>query len=332
MTNQFQPAPFQPHRFYRGGHLQTIASIQSAGRVDLPTVAQVIRLGDGDSVVLHEDLPSSWTPGDSSILLVHGLCGCHQANYMVRLAERFFRSGVRVFRLDMRGCGAATHLSRQLTHAGRSADIIAALDHIASRTHSGRIGAIGVSLGGNQLLRALGRLGAGADPLPAWFDRVDRAAAVAPPIDLQRCSDNMQRWVMRPYNHYFIRTLLARMPEQVRRRPDFQQIMAGPRPKTLWQMDHRFTAPLSGFRDTADYYHQCSAMRVTEHNPVKTLVIAAEDDPVVPIACFTDGKVRWSESTELLVSRSGGHTGFIDRQGKSWMDQVLAQWFETFSV
>jgi predicted alpha/beta-fold hydrolase len=332
MMNQFQPPPFRPHLFIRGGHLQTIAAIPARRAIELPSVQHVVTLSDGDAIVLHEDVPPKWASGDASMLLVHGLCGCHAANYMVRLAGHFFDSGVRVFRLDMRGCGAATQLARQLTHAGRSDDIVVALSEIADRTGAGKIGAIGVSLGGNQMLRALGRVGAGLDPTPSWLSRLDRVAVVAPPVDLQRCSDNMERWALRPYNYYFIRRLLSRVPAQVRRRTDYQQAISGRRPRTLWQLDERLTAPLSGFRDAQDYYQQSSAMTVTGDIPVKTLVIAAADDPVVPIECLADGKVNWSPSTELLVAESGGHAGFIDRTGQSWMDEVLAKWFQAFST
>ncbi len=325
--NQFQPPEFRQHLFIRGGHLQTIASIQPIRGVSLPTEQHVLALGDGDSVVLHDDRPQSWRPGEPSLMLLHGLCGCHGSPYMLRLAESFFRRGVRVFRLDMRGCGAGASLAKQLTHAGRSDDVIDALAEVARRTEAGKIGAIGVSLGGNQLLRAMGRLGAGVDPAGDWMRRIDRVAAVSPPVDLERCSQNMERWTLRPYNFYFIRLLLSRVPQQVRQRSDYQRAINQPRPKTLRQLDDRFTAPLSGFRDATEYYEHSSAMKVTHHNKVRTLVIAAADDPMVPVESFTDGKVAWSDSTQLLVSPQGGHVGFIDRARKSWMDEVLLRWF-----
>ena len=328
MTEIFQPPPFRSHLFLRGGHLQTIASIRNGQPFDLPTQRHTVPLGDGDSIVLHDDPPISWQPGDASILLIHGLCGCHAASYMLRLAKLFFDRGVRVFRVDMRGSGAGAKLANQLTHAGRSDDVLTALGAIAEKTQAGKIRAIGVSLGGNQLLRAAGRVGAGLDPTPSWIDRVDRIAVVAPPLDLHRCSDNMERWILRPYNYYFISVLLSRIPAQVTQREDFQRILTGPRPKTLRQLDERITAPLSGFRDAEDYYQQSSAMHVAHANQIQTLVLAANDDPVVPIQCFTDDTVVWPESTQLLVSSGGGHVGFIGRKRKSWMDEVLGQWFQ----
>ena len=140
----------------------------------------------------------------------------------------------------------------------------------------------------------------------------------------------MERWILRPYNYYFIRLLLQRVPAQVRRRSDFQRIMTGPRPKTMRQLDDRITAPLSGFENAADYYRQSAAIDVVKHIRVNTLVIAAGDDPVVPAGCFTDGQAAWSSSTQLIVSPQGGHVGFIDRQRQSWMDDVVGKWFEAF--
>ncbi len=326
----FQPPPFRAHRWIRGGHLQTVLSLRAHPAADLPTVRHEVGLGDGDRLVLHEDRPPSWQRGDSSILLIHGLCGCHAATYMVRLADTFFQRGVRVFRLDMRGCGAGSHLSKQLTHAGRSEDVMASLSLIAKQTCEGRIGAVGVSLGGNQLLRAMGRIGGELEPRPEWFDRMDRVAAVCPPIDLGRCSDNMERLLLRPYNYYFIRLLLSRVPTLVSERDDYRQAVSGPRPKTLFQLDDRITAPLSGFRDARDYYQQSSAVEVIGENQVPTLVIASQDDPVVPVDCFVDSKATWPSTSELLVTTNGGHVGFIERTRQSWMDRVLVEWFKDF--
>lgn len=326
--SEFQPPPFQSHLVLRGGHLQTIASIATKPGVVFRPTQHVITVSHGDSIVLHQDRPPHWTAGDPSMLLIHGLSGCHGAPYMLRLADRFFRAGWCVFRMDMRGCGAAVDLARNLTHAGRSDDVVCALRTIAEQTVAGPIAAIGVSLGANQLLRAVGRIGAGVDSVGDWFARLERIATVAPPVDLQRCSDNMQRLTLRLYNYYFIRSLLTRTPSLVRQRQDFQQSLVGGRPRTLRELDDRFTAPLSGFVDAADYYRRASAKSVIGSVTVPTLVLAAQDDPIVPIGCFVDDPDRWSDSIKLVVAKSGGHVGFIDRRKQSWMDRVLHQWFQ----
>ena len=278
--------------------------------------------------MLHEDCPAGWSDEDRSILLLHGLSGCHSAPYMLRLARRFTSQGVRVYRIDMRGCGAARDLSDNLTHAGRSDDLVQALNFIAARSEGGPLHAVGVSLGASQLLRAVGRIGAGLDSTPAWFTRLERIAAVAPPLDLQRCSDNMNRWVLRPYNYYFIKALLERAPTRIREREAFKRELNCPRPKTLRELDDRFTAPMSGFVDACDYYSKASCHQVTPHNPVPTLVLTAADDPIVPIGCFVDDPKVFSNTTELLITKTGGHVGFIDQEKRSWMDRALDAWFD----
>lgn len=325
----FTPQPFRPHRLFRGGHLQTIAITfqpppmprDSGGatlhRVDLP---------DGDAIVLHDDCPPAWQPGDPSLLLIHGLCGSHAAGYMRRLADRFNRRGVRAFRMDMRGCGAAHAFARRLTHAGRSEDVLAAIQHIAAITGKGPIWAIGVSLGGNQLLKGLGELGAGQVSIGEADSRLTRAAVVSPPIDLIRCSNHMQRLWMRPYNQYFIRALFQRIPPQVRASEAFRQIDLVRRPRTLRELDDRITAPLSNFASAEDYYRRSAATNWVAENRIETLVLAAADDPIVPVACFIEAD--WPQTTHLEIPPGGGHVAFLARgRSRCWMDECLGDWF-----
>lgn len=303
-------------------------SIRSSVVTELKPSQHIVTVSDGDSIVLHEDRPATWKSSDASMLLIHGISGCHAAPYMLRLAGQFVRRGICVYRMDMRGCGAGSALTTNLTHAGRSDDVLAALNRIAEQTTRGPIAAIGVSLGANQLLRAVSRIGAGLDSTPPWFDRLIRIAAVAPPMDLQRCSDNMQRRRLRPYNYYFIRALIARAPAKVKQRDDYQQRIAEGRPKTLFELDDRITGPLSGFSGAIDYYAESSAGIVVAHNTVPTLVLAAADDPIVPVGCFVDDKDVWPKRTKLVVAETGGHVGFIDRGRLSWMDRVMGAWFD----
>ncbi len=323
----FQPPPFRPHPIYRGGHLQTILAVGNRDASNLNPVQHVVSVSDGDSIVLHDDQPHDWTPENGSMLLIHGLSGCHQAPYMIRMANRFFDAGIRVFRMDMRGVGAGAHLSRNVLHCGRSDDVIAAWTEVARQTKTGPMMAMGVSLGGHQLLRAVSRIGARLDPEPSWFDRVVRIAVVAPPFNLPACSDNMQRLSRRIYNHYFIRNLIAQAPPLVREREEYKQLVDGRRPRTLYELDDMMTAPLSGFSDAMDYYQQASIHDIAVHNPTNTLVLVAADDPIVPVGNFTDPNVRWPNRTTVHIAATGGHAGFIDRDRNSWMDLAIAQWF-----
>lgn len=332
--NSQTPPKFDPHRWIRGGHLQTLLSLRSPKAPHLRPNLHWVKLQDGDQIALHDDMPSQWKPGDSSVMLVHGLCGCRLSPYMVRLADQFTRAGVRVFRLEMRGCGVAADHSRGLTHAGRSDDCLAALACIAEITGEGDLAAVGISLGGNQLLRAAGRIGAGIDDSPQWLHRWTRLVAVSPPIDLQLCSDNLQRTMLRGYNRYFIGNLLSQLPRHIRQSPELMQRCARPWPKTLRELDDRITAPISGFRDAEDYYEQSSAAPVVASIAIPTLILSAANDPIVPVECFTNLDLpapsndnHQQHPVRLLITPCGGHIGFFARgTERFYMDQVVRWW------
>lgn len=325
------PSPsvsFQPHWLVRGGHRQTIwAALRPGPDVAYQATPIPLQTRDGDWLVLHDDRPRHWTPGGPTLLLLHGLCGCHAASYMVRLAGRMNAIGVRTFRLDMRGCGAAAERSHSLTHAGRSDDVIDALDEVARHTEAGPLFALGVSMGGNQLLRAVGRADAGVDPFRSvGIERLERIAAIAPPIDLTRCSQNMQRRSLRLYNWYFIRALLRRVPPGVHASEAFQQLSLRPAPRTLRELDRRITAPLGGFADVDDYYRQASSAPYLHALSRPTLILTSADDPIVPVDMFQ--QTPMSAVVETAITRRGGHAGFVGRGQEQWMDDRLVEWFQ----
>lgn len=326
--------PFVPHPLIRGGHLQTIFSLRPPRGPELRPTLHWIELPDGDVLALHDDSPPAWQPGLPSVMLVHGLCGCSLSPYMIRLARRFTAAGVRVFRLELRGCGAARDRCVGLTHAGRSDDCLAALGFIAELTGDGPLWTAGISLGGNQLLLAAAGLGEAATLPPPWAARWQRLVAVSPPIDLVRCSENMQRRLLRGYNRYFIRHLMSRLPLPIRQSPELLQRFERPWPRTLRELDERITAPLSGFRDALDYYTRCSAVTALDSIRLPTLIVAAGDDPIVPVDCFHHLVERpaqnkqQSSAVSLMITPAGGHVGFLARgPSRFWIDEAIESWF-----
>ncbi len=109
---------FRPHPLLRSGHLQTIYGAMVTGALP-PYVAtqHVIPLHDGESMVVHEELNAA-LPEDAPVaVLVHGLGGDHRSPYMRRIAHRLSQSGLRVWRVDLRGCGAGLPHAFKPAHA-----------------------------------------------------------------------------------------------------------------------------------------------------------------------------------------------------------------------
>ena len=140
--------PFDPHPWLRGGHAQTLAGrYWPTPRQGLASTAHEMALADGDRLVLLESPPPGWEPTRPTAMLVHGLAGCAESPYMIRLGARLVDMGIRVVRVNLRGAGRGFGLARGIYHAGRSEDLKAVVNWLGSRDDRSPIAAVGFSLG-----------------------------------------------------------------------------------------------------------------------------------------------------------------------------------------
>ena len=331
---ELQFPPFRPKWWLRGPHAQTIGSVYYPYRLpEQKTIEHVVELEDGDRLVLHENcVPASRQeplvapylhpdPTGRVIILVHGLGGSHRSLHVARLAYKLAAHGWTCLRMDQRGCGSGLTLAKRPTHAGRSEDLAAVVRFVQSRWPQRPITLIGFSLGGNVLLKLLAEYG--SQP-PA---ELDSAVAVAPPIDLATCADNLQQGSNWFYDRIFLRALNRLVQERRDRVDGCADIQLRSAPTSLLDFDNRYTAPLAGFRDAQEYYQECSAARRLSSICVKTWIITSRDDPLVPFRIFTD--VHLGSGTALHATTHGGHLGFIEQNGKEsdpfWLDWRLME-------
>lgn len=316
--------PFQPPWWLRGGHVQTIVGSQWPQH--LPEEKAVVRsvdLGDGDAVAIHDDIPPDWQPGGKVIVMAHGVSDDHRSPLLVRLKAKLNQRGVRVFRWDMRGCGAGKPLARKPYHAGCSGDLAKVVDAVIKLT-VGPTGSppdlslFGVSLGGNVLLKYLGEE---PDRVPAT---VRHAIAVNPPIDLVTGVEAIGTGTSRIYDRHLTRRLIARLEEWWQQRPDAIRPVESRRPRSLREFDDWYTAPALGFRDALDYYQQSSAAQFIPAIRTPTSIIASKDDPLVPFGMFDTERISYPACVRLLATDGGGHVGFLSRAAGApdcrWLD------------
>jgi len=315
----FDLPPFRPHPLVRGGHLQTIAGCYWPTPSGERGTEHRVPLPDGDAIALHDDGPDD---AQAVALLLHGLGGCGRSSYMLRCSAQLRARGVRVFRMDLRGCGAGLAHARQPLHGGRSEDAAAAFGYVSEQCPGVPVHLVGFSMGANIVLKLVGELGEGA---PA---RLASVMAISPPIDLVACSRNMQQGWNWAYDRRFVRSLLRHVGERTRTVPDALTRPLDPRPKKLLEFDSQFTAPLSGFADVHDYYIRASSGPLLTHITVPTLIIAAASDPIVPIKPFEGAS--YSPTTQLVVTSCGGHLGFVASGGidpdRRWLDWRVVDW------
>jgi predicted alpha/beta-fold hydrolase len=312
---------FRPLPFLGNPHLQTLLGTWLAGPpLGFASREHFVRLPDGDRLVLHDSLPAGWLPGGCIALLVHGLGGSHRSGHLQRLAARLLRRGLRVVRLDLRGCGRGLALARRAYHGGCSDDVRAAAAEVHTWSPRSPLLLAGVSLGGNIVLKLAGE--ARARPVPG----LARVAALAPPIDMERCAELLAGPRNRLYERHFVRQLVNQVERRRRLIPGLT-LPRWPRPLTLRRFDDLVTAPPWGFADALDYYRRASSLPVVPDIAVPTLIVTARDDPFIAVEPFEALQAPGHVRVEVLPR--GGHVGFLGWDGAGgfrWAERRIADW------
>jgi len=323
MHAHFSIPEFKPHPLLRNGHAQTLAGAYLPGGRHIERAVQIqVPLADGDAVVLHDDRPAHWHAGDRVALLLHGLAGCHQSSYMLRAARKLVGRGIRTFRMDLRGCGAGEGLASRPYHGGRSEDAHAALELLQRLCLGSPVTLVGFSLSGNIVLKLLGE-----SPRSVPIN-VEKAIVVCPALDLGLCAHSLSgRW-QRAYERYFVRSLCRQIKVNRRLRPDVPPLAVKRRLKTLIEFDDLYTGPVCGFGTADNYYTTSSARPHVVNIRVPTLILIAEDDPLIPISSFD--AIALPKSVLLHRTKHGGHLGYVGRPGIDpdlrWMDWRIVDW------
>lgn len=279
---------------------------------------RIVALPDGDRVVLHETMPRVPHPREPIALLVHGLGGSHRSAYLPRMTRRLNDLGWRVFRLDLRGAGAGIRLARRFYNAACSEDLRIVVEHIATAFPDSPQVVVGFSLGGNIVLKLAGE--AAARPLPS----LHAIAAVAPPIDLTRCSELLARYPF--YDAFFVHLLTTQVAQHQLYFPDLPRVVF-PRRMNLRQFDDLYTAPRWGYGDALDYYRQASAFPCIPAIRLPTYILTARDDPFIAVEPFESFPMP--AAVELHITPHGGHLGFLGADGAGgirWAETQLVQW------
>lgn len=300
--------PFEPHPLLRNGHLMTIAPAFIRRRFpDLPLpetrlfdVAPGTRLAG----LVHWQAQRRERP---ALVLVHGLEGSSESSYMLGLAEKAFRAGFSVLRLNQRNCGASESLTPTLYNSGMSADYRAVLGELLECGRVPEIFFAGYSMGGNLVMKMAGEFGAGTP------SELRALAVVCPALDLSACADALAEPRNFLYQRHFVKNLKARTLRKARRFPGTIRVDGLARVRTVREFDDAIIAPQFGFRDAEDYYQRSTALRVIDRVRIPALILTAKDDPFVPYRTLDVPAIRENANLSLEAPAHGGHCGFISR-------------------
>ena len=306
-----------------GGHLQTLHAALVASRPRVTYRRERWDTPDGDFIDL--DWLDSHSRDDKRplVALFHGLEGSSRSHYAVALMAALGATGWRGVVVHFRGCSGETNRLRRAYHSGDSAEIDWILRRLRGHAGAQALYAVGVSLGGNALLKWLG------EQRVAARDVIAAAAAISAPVDLAAAGEALGRGFNLVYTHHFLVTLRKKTLAKLARFPDLCDRGLLLRARTMREFDNVVTAPLHGFRDTDDYWARSSAKPLLGAIAAPTLVINALNDPFMPASALPrDSEV--SRAVRLELPASGGHAGFVSGAFPGRLDWLPSRLLDFF--
>ena len=245
------------------------------------------------------------------LVVFHGLEGSSSSHYAEAFADVASRRGWACAVPHFRGCSGELNLAPRAYHSGDFAEVDWMLRRFKA-VHTGPLLAVGISLGGNALMRWAGELESAA------ADVVSAITSVSSPLDLTASGQAIGQGFNRlTYTRMFLGTMVPKALQKWAQHPQLfnrETLLAA---RDLYAFDNIFTAPLHGFKDVDDYCLRASAKPHLQRIVVPALALNALNDPFVPAASLP-GASDVSASVTLWQPGQGGHVGFPVDSGAAW--------------
>ncbi|HLJ86063.1 MAG TPA: alpha/beta fold hydrolase [Candidatus Angelobacter sp.] len=315
--------PFAPRGLLRNGHAQTLAGNFLPRQNLLPPAEERLFQVTADTQVLCH---CHWQPDRRSrpaIVIVHGLEGSSDSQYVVGVGSKAWCAGMNVVRMNMRNCGGTEKLTPTLYHSGLSSDVGAVVRSLIDEEKLQRVGIAGYSMGGNLVLKLAGEWGNSAPP------EFRVAVAVSPAADLAASAEALHLLSNRIYEWKFLTGLMRRYRRKQSLFPAiYQEVVRFPR--SIVEFDDVITARYNGFTGAQDYYSRAAAAKVVDAIAAPTLVLHAEDDPFVRLLPETRAKILANPHVTLLETQHGGHCAFLAQPNGydgRWAERQIVEFF-----
>lgn len=318
--------PFCPPRGLRNGHLQSILGVSRLRQRALRAAGEQLLAGSeevlldcGEGVRLQGFFasPPTGTPARGLVVCLHGWEGAVTSSYLVATATHLLGQGYAIFRLHYRDHGDTHHLNEGIFHSCRIREVVAAVADVARRYLVRPLSLVGFSLGGNFALRVALRAPAAAIPL-------DRVIAVAPVIEPLHTVAALERsWGV--YQRHFLGRWRQSLLLKQRAFPDLYDMERCQAMTTIREITHYVITRYTDFDRVDDYFNGYAlGGGKLKGLAVPTTIIAAQDDPIIPVADIEC--IDPVDGLDVEITRYGGHCGYLcDFRMQSWVERRIAE-------
>jgi predicted alpha/beta-fold hydrolase len=314
---------FRPAWWLPGAHLPTVWGKKGRKQPKIHDRIERWTTPDGDRLSLAR--AGTITPGRPHLLVLHGLEGTVGSNYAQGLLDQARRRSWSADLMLFRSCDGDINLARRMYHSGETTDLDFVVRTLVSEHPDLDLRLVGVSLGGNVLLKWLGEQG------DSLVSNVKRAAGVSVPYDLAAGSRFLEGTFGRAYVSHFLKSLKAKTLAKRAIYPDLCDWNTLESARTFWDFDDRVTGPVHGFSDALDYYTKSSSLPLLPSIRCRTLLLSAEDDPFLPVQVLIEVRnlLKNNKLITIEFTKRGGHVGWTE--GPPWapryyMEEKVVSW------
>ncbi len=319
---------YQPSGLWRNPHFSTIYPSVFRKVKGIDYTRERLELSDGDFLDLDWNFSENIAFNHAAILKVetfikqtnklaiftHGFLGNSTRPYLLGGVKAFNLAGYDALAWNHRGLGGENNRLEKITTHGSSDDLEAVINYALSKKQYDDIILVGYSKGGNISLKYAGEKG---ENIPTEIKKV---IAISTPTDLQGSVDVMGKEGF--YTNRFHKKLSKFLQErkQLIGNKTFKDLANF---KYLDEFADHYIAPLHGFKDAKEYYDSCSAMHVVDKISVPTLILNAQNDPVLSLSCGVQDIAKKSDFIFSEMPFHGGHCGFHEsnNDGLYWVDR-----------
>jgi predicted alpha/beta-fold hydrolase len=279
-----------------------------------------LELPDGDFV--HLDWVGS---GGPTVIVLPGLQGDLGSAYVRGLLRACSLRGWRGVLLNYRG-RVEPNRSRQSYHCGMTCDLDYLVHRLAERAP---LAVVAFSVGANICLKWLGECGRRGQALP-----VVAAVCVSAPFNLGAVAKKIERGFSRIYQWYLLRSLRRDVARKMEALGEDWGLTQGElrRLNTFFKFDDRISGPWNGFSGAEDYYAKTRTDVLLKHVAVPTLILNANNDPLVPRRLIPHAR-DVSDKVTLEITAGGGHLGFVSGRWpwspRFWLDTRITEFLSS---